>query len=151
MVAGAAALLGLWWALTALGLLRWAGITILVAGGVLAFQAVRRARFRSDGRGLGVVEVDERQITYFAPSGGAALSIDTLVRVEFDARAPRAWLFHSDGAAPLRIPADARGAETLFDALAPLPGADFDLALRAARGDGPHLSVIWTKPRRRLH
>lgn len=151
LIGGAVALLGLYWFLDTLGLLRWIGIVVLLVGGFIAWQGVQRARIPAVGDGPGVVEVDERQVSYFGPGGGAVISIDALVRVEFDTRTGRAWRLHSDGAPPLVVPADAMGADALFDALSPLPGLAKETAIRAARGDAQGLFVIWQRHRTRLH
>jgi len=151
MIGGAVAALGLYWALSALGLLRWVGVAVAITGGFVAWQGSQRARFPQSADGPGVVEVDERQITYFGPGGGAAVSIDALVRIEFHVRAARAWHLHSDGAPPLIVPADAAGADGLFDALAALPGVARETAIRAARGDAQGVFVIWQRDRARLH
>ncbi|WP_226782959.1 hypothetical protein [Oceaniglobus trochenteri] len=137
LLGAALVLFGLYWALWGGGLMRWVGGAILLAGVAIALPAVRRARFPGAGNGPGMVDVDERQITWFGPDGGGAISIDAIVRVEFDTRQGRTWVFHTDGAAPLRVPADAAGADKLFDALAPLPGLDYDAAIRAARHVAP--------------
>ena len=64
--------------------LLWQGIGSLfaVTGLVFSWTALRRARLTAKTHdGPGVVEVDERQITYFAPLGGGAVSINDLARV----------------------------------------------------------------------
>lgn len=150
--AGAAAVcLGLYWAAGSLGLMRWIGVAVLLFGGAVVVSGIRRALLPGTGGGPGVVVVDERQITFFGPETGATLSIDSLNRVEFDTRTGRTWLLHASGAPVLRVPADARGAEVLFDALAPLPGLRLDAAIRAARTDAQGLFVIWQRDRLRLH
>ncbi|KAJ54050.1 hypothetical protein ACMU_03920 [Actibacterium mucosum KCTC 23349] len=123
----------------------------------LAIAAWRRMRFPGGGGGLGVVEVDERQITYFAPQGGGAVSIDTLARVEIHTnnagpfQPDLFWVFHSDGEPMLTIPGGAKGIEALFDALSALPGANYAAATEAAGSTEQALFVIWQKERSRLH
>ena len=151
LIGGALAALGLYWFVETLGLLRWIGLAVVLAGGFIAWQGIQRARFPKVGDGPGVVEVDERQITYFGPGGGALVSIDTLVCVEFDTRGTRAWRFHADGAPPLTVPADALGADRLFDALSALPGMATETAIRAARTDAQGLFTLWQRDRTRLH
>ncbi|WP_108485175.1 hypothetical protein [Oceaniglobus ichthyenteri] len=153
LLGGAITLWALYWIISSPGLLRWIGVALLIGGAALAMQGIQRARFPSDGDGPGVVEVDERQITYFGPGpgGGAAISIDALVRVEFATRPTRQWLFHSDGSAPLSVPSDAAGADALFDALSALPGFDTQSAIRAARSNAPAVTPVWQRDRLRLH
>lgn len=127
---------------------------ISVAWGVVA---LRRARFPTRQGGQGVVEVDERQITYLSPIGGGIASIDFLVQVEIETNSagPFApdlhWVFHSDGMPLLRIPGDAAGIEALFDVLGALPGADFGRAAEAAASTRNAKFVIWQKEPRKLH
>lgn len=156
----------LWLAVVALGLRLFlvggwfwqgAGVLLGVVGGALFLTALRSARMRLGHDGPGVVEVDERQVTYFGPQTGGAVSIDALTRVEIETSAAGPgptelwWLFHMPGQPPLRVPGDAAGAERLLDALAPLPGVDFDAAIRAAHSDEQALFVIWQQDRLRLH
>lgn len=82
-LAGAAVVaLGLWWAVGSLGMIRWAGVVLVLLGAALTWSGVQRARFRGGCGGLGVVHVDERQITYLAPVGGGFASLDALVQVD---------------------------------------------------------------------
>ena len=107
--------------------------------------------------GPGVVEVDERQITYFAPLGGGAVSINDLARVTIltNDQGPFAedihWLLEENGGLRLLIPNSAEGAAQLFDALAPLKGVDFEAAIRAMGSTTPDSFVIWAKEPVRLH
>lgn len=137
----------------------WQGVGVVVgmAGGALFVTALRAARMRTGVDGPGYVEVDERQITFFGPRTGGAVSIDALSRVEIvttaegPARPDLWWVFHMPGQPPLRIPGNAAGADRLFDALAPLPGVDFEAAIRAAHSGEQALFVIWQQDRVRLH
>ena len=142
---------GFYWIFTSFGLLRWIGVALLVVGTVLLIQGVQRARFPAAGDGPGVLDVDERQITYFGPGGGAAVSLEQLCKVEFDTRTNRQWWFHSDSTPPLTIPANAAGVEALFDALSALPGFDTQTAIRASNSSAQDLFVVWQKDRTRLH
>lgn len=152
-IAGAVVLaLGLWWALTSLGLIRWAGVALVLIGAALAWAGAQRARFRGGHGGLGVVHVDERQVTYLAPVGGGFASLDALVQVEVarDLAGLPVWRFSSPGEV-LTIPLNAEGTDALFEALSALPGVDMQAAIRATSGrpDGP--VVIWQAPRVKLH
>lgn len=133
------------------------GFLAALLGAGLGYTAWRRVRFPAGAGGAGVVEVDERQITYFSPSGGRAVSIDALVRVEIETHSAGPfqpdlfWIFYSDGESPLRIPGGASGTEGLFDALSALPGADYAAASQAATSAEQALFVIWQKERPALH
>jgi hypothetical protein len=145
------ALAGLWGAATAGGVVFFAALWAVFLGLALIWGGVRRARFPGGGTGPGLVEVDERQVTYFGPGGGAAVSIDALTRVEIvtsDAGpfgSDLFWVFESEGMAPLIVPGDAVGAERLFDALTALPGVDFAQVTAAMGSTEPRRFVIWSR------
>ena len=151
-VAAGVLALGLWWGLTSFGLLRWIGWALALAGGAFLWAAVQRARFHAGHGGLGVVEVDERQITYLAPAGGGIASLDLLTEVSLgpDRAGLPVWRFRSGGDT-LAIPVSAEGTTALFDVLTALPGANIEAAIRASRGRPPNRVVIWSKPTARLH
>ncbi|GKY86754.1 hypothetical protein [Sinisalibacter aestuarii] len=156
-IAAAAVLaLGLWWGLTSLGLIRWIGWALVLGGAALLWASAQRARFHGGHGGLGVVEVDERQIAYFAPVGGGIVSLDMLSEVAIgpDRAGLPVWRFTAGGEI-LRVPVSAEGTEALFDALTALPGVDIEAAIRASRSGPAGLTVIWRAPPRpgvhRLH
>lgn len=150
------AVLGLYWALTAFGSLRYVGMVLGLAGAVLVREGVRRARLPAGGGGVGLVEVDERQITYFGPRGGGTVSLDSLNRVEIvtTADGPLAsdlfWCLHGDDGPPLMIPHDAEGAAALYDALTALPGVDFEQVIAAMGSTEPNRFAVWRRARRAL-
>ncbi|EPX81791.1 hypothetical protein [Litoreibacter arenae] len=138
----------------------WQGIggVFFIAGLAFSWTAWRRARLapkRHDGPG--VVEVDERQITYFAPLGGGAVSINDLARVTIltNDQGPFSedvhWLLEENGGSRLLIPNSAEGAAQLFDALSALTGVDYEAAIRAMGTTEPDSFVIWAKEPARLH
>ncbi|MEL6550478.1 MAG: hypothetical protein AAFQ54_09555 [Pseudomonadota bacterium] len=132
------------------------GVFALVGAALIA-AGWRRVRFPAAEGGPGLVDVTERQITYMTGHGGAALAIDSLARVEVEARPNgHAWIFTGLSGETLRIPGDARGADKLFDALVPLPGINYDQAVQAARAPGSLTGrsdtfLIWQKDRTALH
>ncbi|WP_051928467.1 hypothetical protein [Palleronia rufa] len=151
LVGAAATGLGLWWALTAFGVLRWVGVAVALGGGAVLLEAARRLRRPRGGGGAGIVSVTERQITYLSGHGGGAVSLDGLRRVSVlrDGGAPRWRLFDGDGHG-LDIPADAENAEAIFDALIALPGLaepDAVAALTEARSGE---TVVWEAGAKRL-
>lgn len=146
-VASAAVLgIGLWWSVTSLGLIRWTGWALTPVGAALFWASVQRARFRGGHGGVGVVEVDERQITYLAPVGGGILSLNGLTEVAIgpDRAGLPVWRFRA-GAELLTVPASAVGTEAIFDALTALPGADMEAAIRASKGRPGAPVVIWAR------
>ena len=146
MTAGAVVVLGLWWGLTSLGLIRWTGWALALGGAAMLWASVQRARFHGGSGGLGVVEVDERQIVYLAPVGGGILSLDALheVAIAPDRAGLPVWRF-TGGGERLSVPASAAGTEVLFDAITALPGADMEAAIRASRGRPERTVVIWRR------
>lgn len=126
MAGSAVATLGLWLALTKFGALFLIGCGLVLFGAGLTFTGVRRAHRPADGGGLGVVEIDERQVIYLAPAGGGVVSLDRLktARRVPDKGERFLWqLADADGNA-LTIPSDAVGAAALFDAIDTLPDID---------------------------
>jgi hypothetical protein len=152
IAAGAVLALGLWWGLTSLGLIRWIGWALVLGGASLLWAMAQRARFHGGHGGLGVVEVDERQIAYLAPVGGGIVSLDMLseVAITTDRAGMPVWRFRAADEI-LRVPTSAEGTEALFDALTALPGVDIEAAIRASRSRTPDTIVIWRKPRPALH
>ncbi|SHI95004.1 hypothetical protein SAMN05444000_10424 [Shimia gijangensis] len=144
-------LLGLYWA-TGFGILKWVGVALLVAGTGFVLAGVQRARFRGAQGGPGVVQVDERQITYFGPLDGGAVAIDDLSGVSLDARSdPPMWVLRQPGHPELHIPVNAKGTDALFDAFAALPGIRTEHMLTQLKQKPDHPVVIWTKHAARLH
>ena len=112
----------------------------------MLWASIQRARFHGGSGGLGVVEVDERQIVYLAPVGGGILSLDALheVAIAPDRAGLPVWRF-TGGGERLSVPASAAGTEVLFDAITALPGADMEAAIRASRGRPERTVVIWRR------
>lgn len=140
--------LGLWWAATGLGLLRWLGTGLVPVALALGFAAAQRLRFRRGGGGLGLVEVDEARITYFGPLGGGTADLGELERLDFDhdARPAHWWLIGAGGAA-LAVPVDAEGADALFDAFTALPGLAPLRLVEAVGRTGGGRETVWRRPR----
>lgn len=146
LIGAAIAALGFYWAIWSLGILRWIGVVLVVAGGMLIWSGVQRARFRTGSGGLGVVEVDERQITYLAPVGGGIASLDALTQVSIVAsRAGGAYWRFDMGTERLSVPSTAEGARALFDVLTALPGARIETAIRALNEPPQTPVTIWRK------
>lgn len=127
-----------------------AWVTALI-GAALFIEGVRRARLPRDTGGVGVVEVDERQITYLGPMGGGALSINELerVKVKTTSLGPAAsdffWEFTDRAGQRLTIPGNAENAGALFDALTVLPGADYEAVIKASGATDQSEFVVWDR------
>ncbi len=138
LAASAATALGAWWFLTSGGLLAWAGAAIALGGAALAAASIQRARFRSRGGGVGVVQLDEGRLTYFGPLTGGSVDLRDIDEVVFDPQGrPAHWVLRADED-DLAIPVDAEGTEALFDVFSQLPGLD----LRAATAVGQHPPAV---------
>ena len=150
-------LIGLWFGLRPGFFWQGLGLVIGTVGLGLAYIAWRRLRFNTAQAGPGLVEVDERQISYFAAYEGGAVSIDQLARISAIAPGGGAgsgsltWVLEEDGGITLTIPHAASGAQLLLDAFAALPGVDYASAQRALETRDGQSYVIWSKPRDALH
>ncbi|MGH1353871.1 MAG: hypothetical protein ACRBBS_02150 [Thalassovita sp.] len=144
--------LGLWWALTAFGVLRWLGWALVAGGVVLLLLGVRRARFWRGAGGVGHVDVNEGTITYFSPEGGNVLPIEALARITLSGQnEARHWLLHARGFQPVRIPVTASGAAALYDVFAGLPEIQMETLLRALEKPIENDVVIWSRNLVALH
>jgi hypothetical protein len=152
ILAGLIGMVGAYVLMTTFGTARLAGIFILVVAGLVGQDAYRRFSFPSGSGGPGVVEVDERQVSYLSSGGGASISLDSLDRVELhrNGRGRITWVFFGTDEM-LSVPGDAEGTDKLFDALVALPGVNYDQAHAATQGKGSDLFLIWQKNRTKLH
>ena len=144
----ALAVLALWWLAGPGGLLGYLAPVMLVGAGALIMVGLQRGRFRGGGGGLGTVQVDEGQVTYFGPLTGGAVALREMSRLTLDgAQRPAHWRLEQPDHAPLMIPIDADGADALFDAFASLPGLKTERML-AQLHDAPATPVvIWERAR----
>lgn len=133
------------------------GVVCMLTGGAIAFTAFRRARFPAAKDGPGVVEVDERQISYFSAYAGGAVSIEALARVRIETSdvgpwgEDMIWVFEEDGGNTLQIPASASNIEGLFDAFAALDGVNYEAVTEASKSTETGEFLIWSKQRAQLH
>ena len=122
---------------------------VALVGAAIFVEGVRRARWPKKDGGLGVVEVDERRITYLSPVGGGALSINDLVRVRVRTTdlGPFAsdfyWELTDNEGQRLSIPGDAENAGALFDALTVLPGANYEAVIAASSSTENAEFLVW--------
>ena len=140
---------GLRWALTSFGAVFLIGAGFAALGAALVFAGIQRGRFRAGGGGAGVVDVDERQITYFGPFGGGAIAVDDLRELAVDGAGN--WLLSDLGGQSLLIPMTAEGTDSLFDAFSALPGLSGADLVAAAQGSDNAYTVVWSKAHNRLH
>ena len=149
--------LGANWAFTGFGLLSWLGWPGLLIGLALLIAGLQRARVRPRSGGPGVIELDERRLTYLHPEHGTFVDLPAVTRVEIVTtdQGPAVddlfWVFSGAGGQQVEIPGSAVGAEKLFDALASFPGADYQKVIEASGSTGSNHFVIWQKKTQRLH
>ena len=152
LVGGGVIALGTWWSFSAGPVLRWVAVLMVISGGAILWEGLRRVRLPKGGGGPGVVQVTERQITYLSPDQGGILSVDDLTRVEIRTlQGQITWIFYALGQSPILIPGNAEGAERIFDALAALPGINYDQAIDADGSSDSDIFLVWQKDRHALH
>ncbi len=122
------------------------GLVLALAGFGLLRGALRRLRLGIDELGEGVVVIDEARIGFYGPRGGGFVDLPTVVAVHVSPMgAGHAWLIDAEDGTRLAIPAGARGAEGLVDALGALPGIDFDAAAEALARAENVPATVWRR------
>lgn len=152
LIGAAVAIVGVWWAVFAGGILSWVGIGLLPIGAAIAFVGVQRARFRAPSGGPGIVQVDEGRVMYFGPLTGGVVDLAEMTKLTLDQGAkPTHWGLFQPGQPALMIPTTAEGAEALFDAFATLPGLRTQKMLAALSSQSDEAITVWTTELNRLH
>lgn len=142
----ALAVLGLWLLAQARGVLVYLAPVMLVGAGAFIVIGLQRGRFRGASGGLGTVQVDEGEVTYFGPLSGGSVSMREVQRVTLDGeQSPAHWRLEQPHQPPLMIPVDADGAEALFDAFAALPGLKTERMLATLRAESETAVLIWER------
>ena len=142
-------LLGVWLILRPGPVVAGFGWVVAALGAVSLFTSIRRARFKGEGDGPGIVGLVEGRLTYMGPFYGGAVSADDISEVSFKrARDGKGYwmLNHSEGV--LVIPASAKGAERLFDLFTAMPEVSAAQALAAAENQKPGTTTVWTREAR---
>lgn len=156
-LAGAAlSALGAWHAMFGTGIIPYVGLAIAMAGAILLFTGFQRARIRSGKDGPGMVEVIERQVTYFSARNGVSFSLDDVSAINIDTTGgpndeEMVWVFDVRGEGTFHIPGDAVGSEKLFDAVAGFMGANTRNVIRASGAKTTERFPVWEDKSRRLH
>ena len=142
---------GFWAGLRTFGFVSWISFALAAFGLALTLVAVQRLRFAGGAGGAGLVEVDERQLSYFGPLSGGIMALGDLVRVDLDPTGrPAHWVLTDQAGQLLHIPVNAAGAEALFDLFAALPGIRTGRMLEALRGRPAQKVLIWQAAQARL-
>ena len=144
IVGGGALVLGLYLALGPGGLLSFLGIAAVIGGVLLIWIGIQRGRFRGDSDGVGAVQVDEGQVTYFGPLTGGTIDLREMERLTLAGTMfPAHWRLEQLGVPPLLIPVNAAGAEALFAAFASLPGLRTERMLSTLKANPRQAVVLW--------
>ena len=134
---------GLW----SFGILQWLGWAMVAAALAFLVSGIQRARFRKGSGGSGVVQVDERRLSYFGPVTGGVISAEEISRVVLGP-APEGgneWRFATLGGERLHIPVNAEGSDALFDLFATLPGLRTQAMIDALDKPLDEVVEIWRR------
>jgi hypothetical protein len=145
------AMLGLWMAFHGASkynlILQFSGYIIAITGICITIAAYRRVSFSQFPNGLGLVEIRERQIVYFDPSGGIAFSADNIISIEINISSTSgpSWRLKTEDQSMVNIPLNAFGNEKLFDIFLTLPGVESSHLINAANNPKSTPKKIWEK------
>ena len=153
LAGGGMAAFGLWLAWGGLGITRWVGVAFLVFGAIWAVAGIPRARFRIGEDGPGVVQVNERRLSYFGPLDGGVMDVAEIVRLAYDPSGHPSpyWVLSAETGGRLAIPVDAAGSEELFDVFASLPGISTARLLEVLSHPPDGFRILWHRPGTLVH
>jgi hypothetical protein len=138
---------GIWMAWVTFGLTRWLGYGLCLTGGVYLVAAIQRVRFQGAGAGSGVVQLRERELSYFGPNNGGVVSLDDVHSVALVSEGhSKFWVLEAGNTTRLRIPTDARDVTQLFDAFMELRGIKMEKVLSALEQNRERHIYVWTRP-----
>jgi hypothetical protein len=97
------------------------------------------------------VRVVERRLAYMGPVTGGLMDLDDLQRLAV-ARGPAGaeWLLTGPHGQTLTVPANALGADVLFDAFAALPGLSAEALIVAVNAPPAQPDILWSRSRARI-
>jgi hypothetical protein len=145
-------LFGLWWWWNTYAFVSWMAVVVMLTGAALVWTGAERLRFRQGGGGAGMVEIDERRLSYFGPLTGGVIDMDDLIRLSLDPTGrPAHWILTAAGGQSLSIPVNAEGADNLFDVFAALPGIRTEQMLDVLARLPAEPVMIWQRSNLRLH
>jgi hypothetical protein len=150
MIGALCAALGLWLAVQGGYVLLPLGTVIALLAAVYGLAAYRRISFAQNPAAVGVIEVTEGQIAYFAQGdAGGFIALGELVELRLITLSRRRfWRLKQQDGQALLIPIDAAGNAALFDAFASLPQMD-SAALLAALTAPPRTdhgaAILWRR------
>ncbi len=124
------------------------GLAMAAVVGSILYVSYMRASIKTDSDGPGIVEVREREITYFAPENGGSMDLDMLLRLQLSTlpsnSGDRNWILWYSGGS-LVIPTSADGAGALVEAFAALPNLGYDKIVRAMKAETQEIFTIWQR------
>jgi len=150
-IIGGLLLLGLWLFLYGSGTLNLVaqglGLVISLVGMIFLYTTLQRIRFKRAENAPGVVEVTEREISYFGPMHGKTISLESLRKIELrESEAYAAiWVLHHAKGDPMIVPTSAKGSERLFDAFSGLSGLKMDVLVKAVNRVPVRSQMIWER------
>ncbi|KAB7613970.1 hypothetical protein F9L33_11485 [Amylibacter sp. SFDW26] len=122
------------------------GVTIIL-GLVLLRGTIQRIQFKRSQKAPGMVDVTEREISYFGPMHGKTVSLESLFKIELRESEAYAsvWVLHNSEGDPMIVPTSAKGSDRLFDAFTSLSGVKMDVLVKAVNTVPVHSHVIWER------
>jgi hypothetical protein len=95
----------------------------------------------------GIVDVTEREISYFGPLHGKTISLESLQKIELrESEAYAAiWVLHTLDGDPMIVPTSAKGSDRLFDAFTSLSGVKMEVLVAAVNATPISSQVIWER------
>jgi hypothetical protein len=128
-------------------ILQGLGLVVSIIGIILLRTTIQRIRFRRAQMAPGMVDVTEREISYFGPMHGKTISLESLNKIELrESEAYAAiWVLHHTEGDPMIVPTSAKGSERLFDAFISLSGVKMDVLVAAINHTPIQAQVIWKR------
>ncbi len=124
------------------------GLILIAVVASLLYVSYLRARLKRDVNGPGIVEIDEQNITYFGPTSGGEVSLDSIRRLQLSTLpstlGDRNWIIWHHGGS-LVIPVASSGADRLLEVFTALPGFRYEPAIRAIESDKTEIFTIWSR------
>ncbi|MBL4751820.1 MAG: hypothetical protein JKX71_14795 [Amylibacter sp.] len=128
-------------------ILQGLGLLVSLAGIILLRTTIQRIRFKRGQKAPGMVDVTEREISYFGPMHGKTISLESLNKIELrESEAYAAiWVLHHSEGDPMIVPTTAKGSDRLFDAFTSLSGVKMDVLVAAINQTPIQAKVIWQR------
>lgn len=128
-------------------ILQGVGLVVTVAGIFMLRATIQRIRFKRSQKAPGIVDVTEREISYYGPMHGKTISLDSLQKIELRESEyfAASWVLHNTEGDPMIVPTSAKGSERLFDAFSSLSGVKMNDLVAAINMVPIHNQVIWQR------